>query len=137
MSILATKCTGAWNLHNALLSHSLDFFVLASPIAAQFLNSGQSNYAAANTFLEAFCQYRHDLGLPASVITICSSDDGGFIEKPGERKTLNTQGLTHLSHKAFLGHAELAVLNSRPDNCHIENQDPNRFEVAQQNPLPA
>jgi NAD(P)-dependent dehydrogenase (short-subunit alcohol dehydrogenase family) len=136
-SVIATKCTGAWNLHNILLSHSLDFFVLASSIAAQFPNVGQSNYAAANTFLEAFCQYRHSLSLPASVISICPIDDIGFVaENPDARKTLNAQGLSFLSQKEFLEYAELAVLNSYPEDGQVVDQDPNAIEVAHWNPLP-
>lgn len=36
---------------------------------------GQSNYASANTFLDAFVQYRHANGLPASVHDIGVIED--------------------------------------------------------------
>ena len=39
---------------------------------------GQGNYNAANTFMESFCQYRHSLGLPASVLNICPIEGVGF-----------------------------------------------------------
>ena len=64
------KVDGAWNLHNAFLTQNqpLDFFIMTSSNVTLVDEPGQSNYCAANTFLESFCQYRHYLGLPASAV---------------------------------------------------------------------
>ena len=59
---------GTWNLHN-LVPKDLDFFVLSSTCGL-LGHYGQANYASANTFLDAFVQYRQNLGLPASVMDI-------------------------------------------------------------------
>lgn len=40
---------------------------------------GQGNYAAANTFLDSFVQYRHSLGLPASAVDIGVMEDVGYV----------------------------------------------------------
>lgn len=74
---LGPKVTGTWNLHNASLKQPLDFFVVLSSITGLCGNQGQSNYAAANTFLDSFVQYRQNMGLPASVL------DLGFVEDIG------------------------------------------------------
>ncbi|KAL9630961.1 MAG: hypothetical protein Q9204_004461 [Flavoplaca sp. TL-2023a] len=47
--------------------------------AAEVLDHGQANYAAANTFLDAFVLYRHFFGLPASVLDIGVMEHIGFV----------------------------------------------------------
>ncbi|GLA61252.1 putative PKS/NRPS-like protein biosynthetic cluster [Aspergillus tubingensis] len=59
----------------------LDFFFAAGSISGSFGAPGQANYAAANTFLNAFVQYRRSLGLPASVLHIGLMDDIGYLAK--------------------------------------------------------
>lgn len=112
---IAPKVDGAWNLHNAFMNQSLDFFFLASSLVTIVDQPGQGNYQAANTFLEAFCQYRHNLGLPASVLNICPIDGVGFIaENPVARKNLKSQGLYFLGEQDFLDYLELSIFSSHP-----------------------
>eukprot|EP00913_Durusdinium_trenchii_P033492 g31357.t1 len=56
---------GAVNLHAALSGTSLDQFLMFSSVAALLGSPGQGNYAAANSFLDCFAQYRQAKGLPA------------------------------------------------------------------------
>ncbi|KAF2875795.1 polyketide synthase [Massariosphaeria phaeospora] len=74
---LEPKVDGTWNLHNTL--ENLDFFVMFSSVSGVMGQFGQANYAAANTFLDTFVQYRHNLGLPASVIDLGIMEDVGFV----------------------------------------------------------
>ena len=109
------KVEGTWNLHNALADQPLDFFFMSSSTVTIVNQPGQGNYNAANTFLEAFCQYRHSLGLPASVLNICPIDDVGFVaENAAARKSLKARGHYFLQEKDFLDYLQLSLLNSRP-----------------------
>jgi NAD(P)-dependent dehydrogenase (short-subunit alcohol dehydrogenase family) len=71
-AVTAPKVAGTWNLHTALAraGRAVDFFVLFSSVSGLIGSYGQASYAAANTFLDSFVQYRHARGLPASVIDI-------------------------------------------------------------------
>jgi acyl carrier protein len=62
---LGAKAIGAWLLHQGSLTYSLDFFVLYSSAAALIGTPGQSNYAAANCYLDALARCRRALGLTA------------------------------------------------------------------------
>jgi aryl carrier-like protein len=79
----APKIEGTWNLHNSTLAigANLDFFVLFSSISGVIGQPGQANYAGANTFLDAFVQYRTALGLPASVVDIGAVQEVGYVAR--------------------------------------------------------
>ncbi|KAF4459108.1 KR domain-containing [Fusarium albosuccineum] len=89
------KVKGTWNLHNAALAAGLDldFFLLFSSISGVVGQPGQANYAGANTFLDAFVQYRQYLGLKAQSIDIGMMLDHGYVaENPLIMERLLAQG---------------------------------------------
>ena len=111
------KVAGTWNLHNALLSQPLDFFFMSSSILNVVTQPGQVNYSAANSFLEAFCQYRHSLGLPASVLNICPIAGVGYVaDNAFAQKNLKSQGFYFLREKEFLDYVELLVSSPQFDS---------------------
>ena len=125
------KVEGTWNLHHALADHPLDFFFMASSTVTIVNQPGQGNYNAANTFLEAFCQYRHSLGLPASVLNICPIDDVGFVaENAAARKSLKARGHYFLREQDFLDYLQLSLLNSRPSAGVARGRPSGHFPAA-------
>ena len=80
-SALAPKVTGTWNLHKAVPNEMLDFFVIFSSIGGVCRNSGQANYAAANSFVDSFTRYRRQLNLPCSSIALGAVETVGFVSR--------------------------------------------------------
>ena len=112
---LDPKVQGTWNLHQALLSHGLDFFWMSSSVITAIESPGQGNYVAANAFLEAFCQYRHTLGLPASLLNICPINGVGYVaENAHAQRTVKAQGIYTLGEREFLEYLELNLLDAHP-----------------------
>ncbi|EAL87813.1 polyketide synthase fgnA [Aspergillus fumigatus Af293] len=115
VNVNGPKVTGTWNLHHALKDQPLDFFWLASSILTAVDTPGQANYLATGTFLEAFCQYRHSLGLPASVLNICPVEGVGFVaENAHAKKNMKAQGIYTLREREFLDFVELSLIDSTP-----------------------
>ncbi|AEW95941.1 SDR family NAD(P)-dependent oxidoreductase [Streptantibioticus cattleyicolor] len=57
-AVLAAKVAGTAHLDRATAEDRLDFFVLCSSTAAAWGNAGQTDYACANAFLDAFAAGR-------------------------------------------------------------------------------
>ncbi|KAH8759973.1 hypothetical protein F5883DRAFT_681694, partial [Diaporthe sp. PMI_573] len=111
--VLRPRVQGAWNLHHALADQPLDFLVLFSSVCGMVGYYGQANYAASNTFLDAFVQYRHGHGLVASVMDIGAVDDVGFISRtPAAKETMLAMSGQLISERDFLDALHLTIARS-------------------------
>lgn len=109
------KVRGTWNLHDVLADQPLDFFWMASSMVTVVDEAGQSNYSAGCIFLEAFCQYRHSLGLPATVLNICPIGGVGYVaENAHARRSIKAQGLYTLGEHEFLDFVQHNILAAGP-----------------------
>lgn len=88
-SVMQPKVDGTWNLHVVTQEKGLelDFFILFSSLSGVLGQPGQANYAAANTFLDAFAQYRTGLGLPCTSLDIGAMEGVGYLT--GNQTLLN------------------------------------------------
>jgi len=75
--VINAKAKGAWNLHQLTAERDLDFMVLFSSISSLVGNAGQSNYVAANNFLDQLAIYRKGQNLP------CLSINWGVFQETG------------------------------------------------------
>lgn len=60
--VLEPKTIGNLNLYRSVEGLELDFFIMLSSITAVMGNVGQSNYAAANYFINTFAEYLQSAG---------------------------------------------------------------------------
>ncbi|KAF4244021.1 hypothetical protein CNMCM8980_010357 [Aspergillus fumigatiaffinis] len=119
---VSPKVNGTWNLHEALPA-DLDFFVMASSLSGIFGNYGQSNYAAANTFLDAFAQFRQSRGLAASTVDLGVVDEIGWVSRNASvhRKVVQQMSTT-ISEESLLNCFHLAIIRSRPSSGCLSSQ---------------
>ncbi|KAJ5662751.1 hypothetical protein N7462_011677 [Penicillium macrosclerotiorum] len=107
---LRPKVEGVWNLHKALQSDKLDFFLMFSSVAAAAGSAGQANYTAANTFLNAFARYRQSLGLTASVLDVGWITDVGYVsQRPELLDMMRSKGFIPLREIHLLAAMQLLL----------------------------
>jgi iturin family lipopeptide synthetase B len=62
-SVVGPKIMGTELLHSLTVNDNIDFLVLFSSVASVLSLPGQSDYTAANGFMDGFTYYRNELGL--------------------------------------------------------------------------
>ncbi|KAI4289981.1 MAG: hypothetical protein L6R35_000743 [Caloplaca aegaea] len=106
------KRIGTWNLHNALLPHSssLDFFLMTSSISGTVGTATESNYCAANYFLDVFARYRRSLGLPATSLGLGMISEVGYLhENPEIEALLLRKGIQAINEDELLQIVDIAL----------------------------
>jgi amino acid adenylation domain-containing protein len=91
--VLAPKVEGGWNLHRLTLDEPLDFFVLFSSAVSLLGSPGQSNHAAASTFLDSLAEHRRALGLPALSLDWGAWSEVGAAAERGVEGRVDRQGV--------------------------------------------
>uniref|UniRef100_A0A8C3B325 Fatty acid synthase 2 n=1 Tax=Cyclopterus lumpus TaxID=8103 RepID=A0A8C3B325_CYCLU len=132
--VFKPKVNGALNLHNATQRCQLDYFVCYSSISAFLGNASQTNYAAANTFLDMFCQYRRKLGLTGQSINWGALNLGLLLNKEHFQRFLEAKGMMVLDVAEIHKSLEQCLLLNRPQQAvcrfHFRNI---RYNILSQN----
>jgi NAD(P)-dependent dehydrogenase (short-subunit alcohol dehydrogenase family)/acyl carrier protein len=126
--VMRPKALGAWNLHQSTKNLDLDFFVLFSSIASSFGSPGQTNYAAANGYLDGLASYRRSLGLPAATINWGPWAESGMASQLNEARQslMRARGLDPLTAERGLELFE-AVLRSKRTQIVAANVEWRKF----------
>lgn len=112
--VLEPKLQGAWNLHQAVLAQpiSLDYFVVYSSVTTLLGNPGQSNYVAANAFLENLIYLRRANQLPGFYVAWGAIEDVGYLARNTNVKEslVSKMGMSVLTAKKALDALEQLLL---------------------------
>ncbi len=111
--VLAPKLEGATILDRLTADLPLDHFVLFSSVASVLGSPGQTNYAAANAFLDAMAHDRRSRGLPALSINWGAWSETGFAVRNHILERGSKIGLRGISSEDGLHALELLLSGSR------------------------
>ncbi|KAI8292598.1 Lovastatin nonaketide synthase [Colletotrichum sp. SAR11_57] len=131
--VLDSKVVGARLLHerfcDARKETPLDFFIMFSSGATVGGNPGQSNYNAANAYLQALAQYRRAKGLVASTIHVGAVMGIGYLARTHfDEQLLKVHDMGKLGEKDFHTLFAEAIVSGR---CALgqEESNTNRMSV--------
>ncbi|KAK4131282.1 ketoacyl-synt-domain-containing protein [Trichocladium antarcticum] len=99
--VMNPKTVGSKNLDTVFDNADMDFFIMTSSFAAIGGHAGQSNYAAANMYMNGLAASRRRRGLPGSVLNIGVIYGLGFLhrEKNDLYKGLEHEGYPPISER--------------------------------------
>lgn len=126
--VLHPKTLGTIHLHELLHGHDLDFFVMTSSVLGAIGAAMQSNYSAANAFLDHMARHRQSMGLQATSIALGMILDVGHVEEhPEVEKALKRNGMYGISVDEYLLMMEFAC-RRRDLESNSSAQGPFRYD---------
>jgi polyketide synthase 12 len=116
-AVLGAKIDAAWNLHELTRDLDLSAFVMFSSMAGLVGSSGQGNYGAANSFLDALAAHRRANRLPAVSLAWglwdqASAMTGGL--DAADRARLGRDGILALSSAEAMELFDTALIVGEP-----------------------
>lgn len=108
------KTLGTSNLHVASQGIDLDFFVSFSSMSSVIGSAGQSNYSAANSYIDALMAHRRAKGLAGTTMNVgVVGDVGAVAEDEALAIILDRLGYESISQNELFYQVEEAVITSR------------------------
>ncbi|KAL2163186.1 hypothetical protein VTH06DRAFT_5242 [Thermothelomyces fergusii] len=122
--VMNPKTVGSKNLDQAFSSADMDFFIMTSSFAAIGGHAGQSNYAAANMYMNGLAASRRRRGLPGSVLNIGVIYGLGFLhrEKSSLYQGLEREGYPPVSERDIHHMFVEAIVAGKPTNRPEEEE---------------
>jgi myxalamid-type polyketide synthase MxaB len=110
--VFASKVCGGWLLHELSQNSPLDFFVLFGSAASVLGSAGQSNYAAANGFLDGLSYHRQQAGLPSTTIAWGAWSEIGMATRVKDTGRAARMGVSALSPDKGIELLEQAIASN-------------------------
>jgi acyl transferase domain-containing protein/SAM-dependent methyltransferase/NAD(P)-dependent dehydrogenase (short-subunit alcohol dehydrogenase family)/acyl carrier protein len=110
--VLAAKVLGSWHLHELTAGLDLEHFVLFSSAAGLLGPAGQTNHAAANSFIDALAHARRASGLPALAIDWGAWAEVGAAVRDDLEARVERTGLIHMAPESALAALAWAMSQS-------------------------
>ena len=98
--VLFPKIMGAVNLHRLTKGLNLDYFMMTSSLASFVGSPGQSNYGAANAFMDSLANWRRSQGLAAQSVN-WGAIGAGMAAEEKTAKELEKRGHQLLNEEEF------------------------------------
>ncbi|KAF7864333.1 uncharacterized protein EAF02_010301 [Botrytis sinoallii] len=119
--VLEPKVKGCLNLHEVFSNKTeLDFFVMTSSVSGTLGSAGQSNYAAANSFLDFLARHRRKQGLTGISLILPMVVGIGYVADHAEIETsLRRKGFYGIDESEMLASFEVAMMAHQPEADHI------------------
>lgn len=113
-SCVHPKTFGTHNLHVASEGINLDFFVCFSSMSSVVGTAGQSNYSAANSYIDALMAHRRANSLAGTTMNVGVVGDVGAVAEDDSLATiLDRMGYDFISQNELFYQVEEAVLTSK------------------------
>ncbi|KAM0813112.1 putative KR domain-containing protein [Seiridium cardinale] len=128
------KIRGAANLHAVLSDESLDFFLMTSSVSGILGNPAQSNYAAANAYLDSLARHRLAAKKTAVSIVLPMVLEVGVVAENTELEgALKRKGMYGIDEENLLEAFEAGITSSiseRPADHVVVGLDPVKLQKA-------
>ncbi|KFA53738.1 hypothetical protein S40293_01625 [Stachybotrys chartarum IBT 40293] len=127
------KVQGTWNLYNALRvsgrDANLDFFILTSSVSGSVGTATESNYCAANHFLDAFARHlRHlpEAPIPGAIALGLGmiSEVGYLHDNPEIEALLLRKGIQAIDADELVQIVDLSLSSSLPYRKAVSKEEP-------------
>lgn len=140
MRVMRPKAVGSKNLDTVFDSKDIDFFIMTSSFAAIGGHAGQSNYAAANMYMNGLAMNRRQRGLAASALNIGVIYGLGLLAREDRQSTysgLERDGYPPISERDLHHMFMEAIEAGRPVPGRITDLTTGlaRYRVDDPNPL--
>ncbi|KAL2307269.1 hypothetical protein Nmel_000222, partial [Mimus melanotis] len=118
--VLSPKVAGTLNLHRATRGQELDYFVCYSSVTSFLGNATQTNYAAANSFLDVFCLYRRNCGLSGQAINWGALNLGILLNQNHIQSILGSKGIDILQVPEIHDYLRKTLLINNPQQAVVK-----------------
>ncbi|KAI0974906.1 putative polyketide synthase [Xylaria arbuscula] len=114
--VLQPKWKGTWNIHRLLEGHDreLEFLLLLSSVKGTIPWATESNYSAANAFLNSFADWSRRQGKPTVAIGLGMISEVGYLHENVDAQSLMLRrGVVAFNETEFLHLVDLSLASVR------------------------